>query len=196
MATNGDIWRVVANMSYEGNDVQNTYYCRLNGNVSDPDADILDLIADHLDTAYGEIVTAMDIRLHFDSITAYSVTQSLYIGAVSWPVLTTGTSNTGMLPPGVAALVLFPTGVLNSQGRKFFALYGLGRTDTNGTPSTTALTELAAYAADIVAGFTYGTWECEFGAYNIPLTAFREYISALIPDKFATQTRRYRGRGS
>lgn len=193
----GDILRVTCKMSWAENDIQNVYHGQLDGTVAPDDVDLLDAIYDELDSAYTIIAGNIPAQVSFDTIAVYDLTQDYFIGESPWPVLETGGGGgSDPLPPQLAPLVLFGTAVLGSQGRKFLPPLEEGANDTDGTPVAVTLAALAQYAVDILAGVNETDYTVKFGNYRELTDTFIQWINAEVRDIWATQRRRYFGRGS
>lgn len=191
-----DIIRVVAKLSLSGGDIQNVFHCKLNTVLpATTDADLLADIAGVLDDAYDDIKTEQPQFLDYDTISIYNLTQDAFVGETPWPVLTTGTG-TGVMPPQTAGLVLFPTDILRSQGRKFLPPETDVGLEADGTITTTRLTKHALWAAAFIGDVVTTNLTVRFGNYNTPLARFAQWTSAIAKDFFATQRRRYASFGS
>ena len=192
----GDVLRVTCKMSVGVDDVQNVYHFEAQGSGSLSDALTLSLLASGLDGTYDEIDLLITDELSFDTIEVYNLTQDTYVGEANWPILTVGGGLNEMLPPQTCLFTLFNTDVLNSQGRKFLPPTTVDYLGADGTPLGGVLTDLASFAADLLAGYITGAFELHPGNYRKDTADFIEWVLAIVPDFFATQRRRYYGRGS
>lgn len=193
---NNDILRVVAKMSWNGLDVQNTYHLRASVTSDPGDATVVQEIAAALDGAYDNIANEIPNDIYFDSIQVWNATTNTYLGEDSWPTLTAGPLTDTPLPPQCAPLVLFNTNVNKSQGRKFLPDFTTHALESDGTMTSAALAYVALFIADILAGVTGTGWSGEFGNYNVDLVRFIPWVTGLARDMYATQRRRYFGKGS
>jgi len=192
----GDILRVVAKMKLGEDDVQNVYHVRIDTvDGSQTDVDTFNEIAGVLDSAYDYLDGVQPDTLDYDRIQIYNLTQDTLVYEYVWPTLTSGIS-TSTVPPQDAALCLFLTDVLRSQGRKFLPPFGSGAIDTDGTITSSVLGYMLSYATSFIGGFTGTHIEYTFGNWNPTLARFAEWTGAIVRDFFATQRRRYVGSGS
>ncbi|MCK5293006.1 MAG: hypothetical protein KAR39_13430 [Thermoplasmata archaeon] len=191
-----DVLRVTAKMSIGVEDVQNVYHFKATGTGTATDANVTIAIAAGLDNAYDEVDLLFPTVLSFDTIEFYNLTQDLYLGELAWPTLVAGADVADLLPPQVCPFVLFNTNELGSQGRKFLPVTTTNYIAVDGTPTGGVLTDLAAFAADILIGYVTGTVTMVPGNYRKGTAAFFEWVLAILPDFYATQRRRYYGSGS
>jgi hypothetical protein len=193
----GDVLRITAKLANGTDTIQNVYHAKLTGDTPPTNEDMLDDVADWMDQAYSAIDQAMSTGITFDEIEVYNLSADEYVGAIGWPVLTAGTAASGQeSPPQCAPLVLFRTNVLKSLGKKFLPQFYTGYYEGDGTLAVNALNAMAAYAAEILAGKVAATYELIPGNYRPLVDMFIPYVSAVVRDFFATQRRRYVGRGS
>jgi len=192
----GDIVRAVVTMSWSDDDIQNVYHMEVSAAAPQDEADVMTDLGSFFDDLYGNWDNLMPSEISFDTIEAWNVTQNAYIGVTAFPTLTTGLATTDPLPPQIAGLALFETDVSRSQGRKFLPTAVVGAMDTDGTLSTTALTQVGAYLVDALVGVTGTYIDAKLGNWNPTLARFAEWVSGTARDIWATQRRRYFGRGS
>ena len=192
----GDVLRVVCKMSWGTNDIQNTYHCQVNGTNFGTNAEVLSDVSDQLDVMYGHLAGDMPGEISFDSIEGYNVTRDEYLGEQAWPSQTVGGASGDPMPPQTSPLVLFNTAVPHSQGRKFLPAMSELYNDTDGTPTATLLFALGNYAASTLTGVNEVDWTAAFGNYRDLSGTFIPWLSSQIKDFFATQRRRYFGKGS
>lgn len=193
---NNDVLRITCKFSYESNDVQNVYHIKVATSGPVDDEDFLDEIADDMDSMYDDINPHISNDITYETVEVYNITDDTYVGEVSWPSKTVGGASGNNMPPASAALCLFPTGTLRSQGRKFLPLMTINALDATGTPSTTVLTAMVAFIADVLTQKSGVNWTGYLGNWNDPLGRFAQWLSGLAVDFFATQRRRYVGSGS
>jgi hypothetical protein len=194
---NNDILRITASFDYDGDQIQNVYHMQVTTTSGDVDnATFLAELDDDIDSMYDDIVSEIFTDVDFDYIEVYNLTADEFVGRVSWPSKTSGSGTGDPLPPQTAPLVLFPTAVLRSVGKKFLPLYAESANDAAGTPSSAALVNLASWAADVLATKTGTGWSGVMGNWNPTLLRFAEWTSSVVQDFWATQRRRYKGSGS
>lgn len=192
----GDIIRVVARMSWDENEIQNVYHLRVTQGDDEANADVLDDIAECLDDAYAFIDQEISNRVAFDSIEAYNLTEDEYLGIVDWPTLAEGGAVNDPLPPQTAALALFNTQTPRSQGRKFLPVMTIAQLQHDGTVEDDTLAAIEQYIIALLAGVVGAHVEAEFGNWNEALERFADWVIGEARDLFATQRRRYLGRGA
>ena len=205
MAMNaGDVIRASARFRLGADqDHVNVYYYRAVTAISWDDTVILQQVRDHLAGAYGDLHDKLTNRA--DPIDV-KIDQVEFVGGVETIVRNLGTipftmtlppSGTGeALPPGVAALVKFLTGVGKVYGRKFVGML-LESAQSNGSILAATLANLEQYAAKILAGIESGgslLWET--GVMSKKLGAFKEFTSYDASTNVAYQRRRRPGTGS
>lgn len=192
----GDVLRVIAKMSWGENDIQNVYHMQVSGTNFGTNANVLSEISDFLDGAYLTFDQGVTDLITYDTIEAYNLTQEEYVGEQAWPTLSVGGLADDPLPPQTCNLVLFGTNTLKSQGRKFLPTVTYSQLDTDGTVSSSWVTIIGNFAAYILLGVDAGDWTAVCGNYR-PLTeVFIEWIESTVRDIWATQRRRYFGRGA
>lgn len=192
----GDILRVVVKYSRDGGDVQNVYHLRATVSSDPGDTTVVDEIATWIDTSYSNIHGNMPNDYLCETVAVWNETTDTFLGEAAWPVQTGGTQTDNSLPPQAAPLVLFNTNVNRSQGRKFLPGFSVGSLDLTGTLSASALTNIGNFIASILAGVTGTGWSGEPGNWNVTLNRFVPWVVGLAQDMFATQRRRYLGKGS
>jgi len=191
-----DVIRVVVNMRDDSGDIQNVYHVSVETAGPGLDDDIMLLVlAGTLSTAYNAVSEHFHESLVFDTIQAYNLTQDTYVGEQDLVVPTVPTAGPDS-PPQLAPLVLFNTDVLRSQGRKFLPPMKSDLIQNDGTLQAPTLADIGTFAAALLGTITNPDVEFSFGNYNVPLGRFAQWLSAVAPDFFATQRRRYFGRGS
>lgn len=193
---NNDILRVVAKMSWNGLDVQNVYHLKATVTTDPGDLTVVQEIAAGLDAAYDHIDAYMPNDIYFDSVQVWNATTDTYLGQDGWPTLTGGALTTFPLPPQNAPLVLFNTNVNRSQGRKFLPTFAVDALDSDGTLGSGILTGIGFFIADILTGISGTGWSGTWGNYNVDLVRFVPWVTGLARDIWATQRRRYFGKGT
>ncbi|MCK4959536.1 MAG: hypothetical protein KAT00_09040 [Planctomycetes bacterium] len=191
-----DVIRVTAKMSLGVEDIQNVYHFKATGTGTATDANVTIALAAGLDGAYDEIDLLFSTAIAFDTIEFYNLTQDTYLGELAWPTLVAGDDLGDLLPPQTCMFALFNTDELGSQGRKFLGPTTHNYLGADGTPLGGVLTDLAAFAADLLVGYVTGTVTMVPGNYRKSTASFFQWVLAIIPDFFATQRRRYYGSGS
>lgn len=202
---NGEVLRVAArHYNTDTNDVINVFHYKANFAASQVDQDVIDAVMEDIDNAYGALNAYMSntydkIDMKFDVVEfvggVAKITRNL--GTHIWTGATYVPGMTGdVLPPGVAALVKFLTGIGKTYGRKFIA--GLGEGSQNaglwGSPTVTALGVFAAnLLSDVVvsAGNTLG-----LGVMSARSADFVAATEADFSNPIAYQRRRRPGTGS
>lgn len=192
-----DIVRVVYNMSVGADDIQNVYHIRLSGSGFPSYGNFLMYARTFLEEAYNNIADSIPVAVKFNSITAYNVTKDEYVGEIPSLLLTAGEVSPGAFMPRQACpLAVFPSSVMGSQGKKFLPPMDTVRLDQDGSPNATALAEIALVIADLLTGFGAGDWFARLGNWNPTLSRWALWTAGIVRDYFATQRRRYVGKGS
>ena len=197
MAFPDDVLRIVVKMTDGANDIQNVYHMKLVGENEFSDASILSELQDLLDTAYGHIATSINDGIDAVGFDVYNVTQDSFLGSENFSSFSGGTASGTLMPPQTACIVLFNTETLRSQGRKFLPpMTTVNNLDTDGTVTSALLTKIGLFAAELLLGIDLSNGNGSFGNWNETLERFAYWVLPRIPDFFATQRRRYFGKGS
>ena len=192
-----DVIRIVARLEQYANAIQNVYHCLITGGVLSSDPVFINDTVGHIENAYGFVNYGFADNVIYDDVTFYNLTQDYYMGQQAFGTLTQGGGGTNpMLPPQTSPLVLLRTSAPKSLGKKFLAPCTDNVLDDNGTPTAGLLTNMASFASQFVGTVTGSTgMTFVFGTYTSPLGPFRSFVSGEARDLFATQRRRYTGRG-
>jgi hypothetical protein len=177
--------------------VENVYHLKYLGAGSLTDEQVHAQAAAWIDGCYANLVALQTTAHDYDVIQTFNVTQGQPMDLSTWPTLTSGTATgTQALPLQCAALVRFPTKTAKSQGRKFVAGMTEEEHAGGGVWSSALQTALAAFAADVLAGFDIVLQDFIPGNYNSALVSFRPWIEAIVNEVVATQRRRNYGIGT
>jgi len=192
----GDIIRVTAKLAWSSgtNDIQNVYHLQHSGDTAD-DEDVHAAIANVLDDAYTYFNEYVPSLTSYETIETWNVTQDRPMVEDGWPVLDAGTGAGDQLPSQVAPLVLFNTATARSQGRKFLPS-PIETAQAGSVLVAGILSEIADYTVELLDGVDGGTWTLSFGNYNVNLSRFAPWISAVVKTILRTQRRRTFGVGS
>jgi hypothetical protein len=136
------------------------------------------------------------VQTIYRDITARNVTQETILGTSGWPTVATGEYDTGNPPPGVAAMISFPSPYPRVGGRKYWG--GLDQASFEGDGTLVAGT---VAAEDEIADLMCGGFVKDHGVYSYGVTrsiddAFVILYNWVITDIPAYQRRRRQGRGS
>jgi len=194
--SDGDIIRIVCKFSIGEDDLQNVYHARVDAGTPIDDAVFLSEMADDIDNMYGDLELATSQNVDFDSIEMYNITDDSYVGETSWPTLIDGGNASNQLPVQTAPLVLFLTPFLRSVGRKFLLPATTALIDADGSPSNVLLGFIADFVVEVLDTKTGTGWSAVLGNWSASLDRFAEWTESVVRDLFATQRRRYYGRGS
>ena len=201
----GDVLRCSVRFSdVNGNDHVNVYYLRAPFEITDSDATIMAAIADYFDDAYSELATNIsnlvtEIDIKIDEVEwvggVLEVTRNL--GTVPWSMTTSPSAAGDPLPPGVAALVKFLTGVGKTYGRKFIGMI-CEAAQASGIITSGLQSQLASYAGVILAGISgiLTGGDLDAGVMSVKIHGFQEYNNYDVSDVVAYQRRRRQGTGS
>lgn len=200
--SNGEILKVVyeSAMVPTSSIFQNVYYLKLHTIGSRSDAGVLADMEQWLEDCYTEI----------DNDIKSTITQNLCsVDVIEWdtdewvvarnigyvdPTIVFG-DTTEMLPQQSAPLALFKTARPKSNGRKFLAGY-CENASSGGYLVTASLTALAAYAAEVLAGYTVDL--DTYYTTGIPRTGVNTWLDftlAVVTNLIRTQRRRVPGVG-
>jgi len=192
----GDVLRVVAKFNDGADEIQNVYHMQVQVTTPPTDAALASAMGDYMAAAYTPYQVPMTDNIFFTSVATYNETQNMPVGEVPWPLLVNGGQSANPLPPQNSPLVLFTTSVLNSLGKKFLPNLTVNSVDTDGTISTAALTAIVNFINILLNGHDGLTWSAGPGNYRSATQTFIPYIAGVARDFFATQRRRYFGKGS
>jgi len=193
---NQDKIRVSARMSFSGaGDIVNVFHVDMVDAADGDEDSIFDSIADWIDQTYGIMVGSLPDDLSFVDITMQNLSQNLLMGSKGWPNQVTGGGGTDAMPPQIANLVVFPTLVPRSQGRKYFpgfteALY------VNGAITAGGISLLEAVGSPFVGVVTNLGYSYQFGNYSELPAHFYSWTSYKVIPAARTQRRRTLGFGS
>ncbi len=192
----GDTVRVTAKMLLGSEEVANVYHVNHKGSVAVDADQFHDDVTSWLQAAYDGIEDSVSDQLIDDVIDTYNMSQDVPILSTGWPGSFQGNDAGQAEPYQIAALITFPTAVKRSLGKKY--LPGLSETGVldAGVLSSTIITDLAAFAVDLLAGFLVLGETFEAGNYR-PLTdTFIQWGWAIIEGLVSTQRRRKPGVGA
>lgn len=193
---NNDILRIVCKLSWGEDDIQNVYHMKVTATGEIDNDDALTDIAAFMDDAYDDIDSKIVPLIDFDSIEVWNLTDESYVGVADWPTMTIGGGTGTPMPPQAAPLLLFDTDYAGSQGKKFLPPFVAGTVDTDGTLTASAIIDMIAMIATLIAGMTGTYMDGELGNWNDTLARFATWLSGTARDMWATQRRRYFGSGA
>lgn len=193
---NGDVVRVTAKMSIDGQAIQNVYHVQNQGAGTLSDSTAFTEIAARLESAYGNIQGQYTTDYDFDSIELFNVTQDVPMIEAAWPTFTSGTNAADSLPFMSAGLIKFTTAAARTQGRKYLGPFNEAAQTGGHGPSSTLQANLASFATSMLAAWLVGSGNLAFGAWSKKYTRFAEFVSPIIHQYWRTQRRRAFGVGS
>ena len=197
MASPLDVIRVVVKMVNGTDDIQNVYHMKVDGSGTLSDSEIMSEVVDLLDAAYLQVDQDITDDVSAVGIDFYNLTADTWMGSEDFTSFTGGTNSGTAMPPQTSPIVLFQTDTLRSQGRKFLPpVCTVNLLDTDGTPTALLLTHLALFAGSLLTGIDLSNGSGFFGNYNLDLDRFAYWTIARVPEFFATQRRRYFGKGT
>jgi hypothetical protein len=182
-------------MMFLDESVQNTFHVHNNGCGTLDDDTVIDEIEARLDSAYNGLESTMHQDLQQVDMLLFNVSTKEPIGVGTWATFSGGEKATDPLPPQDSALVLFNTKSNKSQGRKYLGVFSEDATTSGGRVSGNLLTDLATWAAVLIAPWIVGTGSLEFGNWSEDKQRFAEWVSVTIHDVWRTQRRRQFGVG-
>lgn len=198
---NGDVLKIAYQAILpSGTYVQNVYYLEAQLAAPQADASVLTAIETWLEDVYDDVRTSMKSTITQDLCAVdkiawdgskWAVTDNL--GYVLPSITYTLTDE--MLPQMDAAFVLFHTDRPKSNGKKFLAGYTEAM-QSDGYLIAGALTSLAAYAAEVLAGIFLGPLnDLVSGVPREAADVFLPFALAVATDLMMTQRRRRQGVG-
>lgn len=188
-----DIIQVIVEAAILGQRILSVYEFVSTQNILDEDAKE-DLRTHLQDTVYPTILPSLADELEMQSLYFKNLTDNLDLGQLAW----TGdqpTSTGEPLPLGVAGLIVAPTALPKTRGRKFIA--GVTEGSCNGSlwdsSLVTAMTNFgAAYISAFLGASNDDPWQPGVSDKN---GVFRPFIEALVTNIPAYQRRRKQGVG-
>ncbi len=180
----------------EGDDVIGAFQFRYLGIPALTDQQGIDDVIEFLEAVYGLLRVLIPILSVFRDITVRNQTQAINYGTFPWVTFANGLAGGDDLPPGVALLVSFSTGISHLNLRKYFGNIAEGGVSQPGRWLPTTVAPAVAAAAVMLVPFvaTNGSWE--YG-YNSPVALdWVVPVSAIVTDVPSYQRRRRQGRGS
>jgi hypothetical protein len=191
-----DILRVtVRQTDVNAGSIQNVFQFKVLSLLGEDEEVVLSDIAAIMDDFYSDLE---GIILHTTDpvdIIVFNTTQDQPVGVTAFPTYTGGTASGEGLPPGVAALITFGTGVLKVLGKKYIGLLAESGSDTGVLTAGVISTLVAA------AGFLVGTIIPPGSTVNYECGVvdkhgnWRKFTSFRVPGNNAYQRRRKLGRG-
>lgn len=199
----GETVRVVCRMQLFGNDdIVNVYHYEHGGGTDVLEDDFMVSVEDAMNIAYALIAedltdnqTLTDIKADKVAFSGGELITVAPVGIVAWNGAGQPTNPAEFMPPGVAGIVNFTTGVSGVVGRKYIGIPGEVSVG-NGNLSSGFLSGLSDYAAVVLAGFSVGFIPFNFGVMSTRLSAFAGCTDAIIRSQAGYQRRRTIGRGS
>lgn len=196
--TEGDVIRVSAQWKDQFlSDVVNVFYVQVSAVVDADDFAWEGMIRDWVETMYLEILPHVAPSLVTNLISMFHETDNRPLSSGSWPSITAGTSsNTEVLPAGVAGLLVGRTGVSRRVAKKYLPPFTEGSLVV-GRMGSGALAAMNSMADEWVAGessLLVGTFVPGVFAPGAP--GFAQITSAYASPEPAYQRRRRPGRGS
>ena len=192
-----DIIEAAARLEFDAvDDVVNVFQVRLASPVAITDQETLDDIVDYLELAYTLLVGFLSVLTTFRDIRVRNVTQDTVLGLVPWNTLSAGSAVSDALPPGVAALVNFTTGVPRVTPRKYIGVSTEAQLVDPGVFSDSFVIALGQFAAQMIGLVPVNGRLYEYGFLSPKTSAFQASLAATVTSIPAYQRRRKQGRGS
>lgn len=192
-----DVFRVAARLNVPvTGDFVNVFHYKLTGGVDLDDEDVADDLTAIIDMLYSKFYGMISSDAAFVDINIFNVTQDRPLGSYAWPTMVNGARTGDMLPPQVAAFVRGITGYSRNWARKFFG--PIGETDNLNegyiAPASMPLLVTAAAEWVVSTAIVLNTWYPV--VYHARTGQWRELVSALVTNVWATIRRRRAGRGA
>jgi len=197
MPVNGqDILRIAFRAEYNGtDDMVNVFHAKITGSGSEADGDTMDAIHDWLVTIYGTFWNRVSNKVVAMDYEVYNITQDRPMGTEPIIGLGAGGSVGEELPTQTSPLIVFPTAVKKSVGKKFLPVTTVDNTTDGNILTANALADLAAMAVEWLTDKLITTLYLQGGNYNAILPRFAPWITALARTGIFTQRRRRLGKG-
>lgn len=202
----GDIIRTSARFkSTVSGDVVNVYHWVAGGGLNEADADVMTDIESQLSTAYARIAQQLPNQLDpYDirhDIVEWSNGREVVIrtlGTRTWTLTTPPASNNTPAGSQLAAVVNFRTLYPKTFGRKYIGTLSYNAT-SNSALSATTLTNMASFAADILAEIVMTTGSLYAGTITYKVAGgdhFATFLAAVVSLYAGVQRRRRVNTGS
>lgn len=191
-----DVVRATAKLI--GPDLQqlmNVFFYKYEGTASSTDDTVMTLLAAHIDDIYETVDQIMNEDFVDDEIEFYNVTQDAPMGTKLFDGFQGGTSVTGGMPAGIAALITAATTVKKVLPKKYIPGFN-ENVVTQDNWLSTALTPMAAFAVAWLTKVTVGVvGELVPGTWRRVAEVFVPLISATAKSIVSYQRRRKPGVG-
>ena len=192
----GDIIRVDCNFLFAAATImQNIYHFKVTLNTSADDAAFMAEVRTEIDAWYQIINLDVVSVLAYNNMTGQNITQNEILVAGAWPVLVNGSDIGEALPTQVAACVFFRTSRPKTRGSKFLPPYSEASNLGGGNIAAAALTRMASFGTNVLAGIDQPNVSADYGPYNVEFNRFTPATSAVTPTRLRTQRRRRVGVG-
>jgi len=190
-----EVIQVVAEFIYLGQQIMNVYHAVSPSATADNE--VVEDLTIKIDEAMTELQAELDGSLAGVSLRVINLSDNAELDLVSWPTFVGGAVGGAVgLPPGVAALVTFPTAALGVRGRKFICGASEAQ-NSDGVWEASFIASLESYASMIANPFpgdsSLNIWQ--FGTYN-PTTGFNPFTGWQVGNVPAYQRRRKQGVGA
>lgn len=191
-----DVVEVAARLEYNGvEDMVNVFQFQKTDVPAVSDAlGMADIIA-FLEAVYTTINTFMPLIHLYRDLTARNVTQGTVLGTFPWATLTAGTSVQDALPPGVAVMSAFSTGVPRVILKKYWPGVDESTNRTDGAFGTGLMTAIGTMNAGLLVPYVGANSTWQYGYLSPKTASFLTPVAAVVTDIPAYQRRRKQGRG-
>lgn len=198
----GEYCRVTAILTdTNGSQIQNVYYFRHTGGTTLQNAALATGIEAFMSTLYEIIdtyiptsVTPYLISLDKVAFVDGELQVTADLGSIAWTTWAGGESSSDGLPQGVAAVVNFPVDEPRVQGRKFLGPFAESAQE-DGDLISAVLAEVAAYAAALISGTSFGGATLNNFIASSKTAAFIEVTAYVANAIMGYQRRRKKGVG-
>jgi hypothetical protein len=191
-----DIIRVTAVLAGPNGAMENVFQFRANVVLDAVDINVMNDLAEKLDTAYGHISPNMSADVVFVEIQGHNLTQNQPMPTVSWPTRTVGGNSAHVGAAQISFLGLLRTGVRRVLGRKYLGGFPPGAIQLAGFFSVDYIPLVAGFLGEFVGSFIAGsTLNTYLPGLKSKTGAFWGFIEGVASANPATQRRRRQGRG-
>lgn len=174
----------------------NRWQFRLEGVGTLSVAEVLDDVAELIETIYNVVKTIIAIRNLLREVRVYNLTQDVLLGSTDGGTYVGGSSSGNDLPQGVATFIHFTTDVPRVILSKYFPSPTAGDSGADGSLVPLELADLVAVGVVLLADLVMTNGTYRYGYFSPKTVSFVLPQVAVASGIFAYQRRRKKGRGA
>jgi len=187
----GQVARVVAEGIFDTGDVvQNVFHYVNSGSTGVSNAEFMAVINGFVSDGYDAFDSVMSDQLTINRVIVNNANSGNPVGDEALDTPITGAATGEPLPYQDSALVLFPTEIKRTQGRKFLAGLTVGSVDDGQVVDSTAQGFMATWGAWFLLGFTVAGQAFDLCTFRESDSRIALCASALTRSGVYTQRRR------